>query len=177
MYAWSTYGALCCWSADDNGRNGEAFERSLAIEPIEAVLSNLGTIDYQRGTTLRPRAYYQQAAELNPGAFPAYGATSATHCCAIPPRRRRDRPIAEAASWRSATSTSSPTTPHAVAIAGWYRANLGEADAARELRSARRRAGRGTAEVAYYNAETLLLLGAGPRPRASDRGGACGGHR
>lgn len=157
-YVWSTYGSMLM----SVGRNDEArvaFERSLAIEPIEAVLANLGTLQYQARDFSGAVGLYRQAIELNPGNGQLWGLLADS--LLVEPATASQAPDA----FRKAIELTQPfvdlKSDDAVALAtlGWYRANLGEADEARELAQRAEALGTAQSEVAVYNAETYALLG------------------
>ena len=157
-YNWSLYGSLLMLTGDNDAAE-HAFGRSLAIEPVEAVLSNLGTLKYQKEQYTAAADLYRQAAKLNPNHFQVWGnlgdallADPATTAQAADAYRRADSLTARAVEIR-------PDDAKAVAALGWFRANLGDRAAALDLAKRSAALPGEEAEVAYYNAETYALLG------------------
>lgn len=155
---WSFYGALLM----SEGRNDEAvaaFERSLAIEPVEAVIANLGTLHYQAGDYAKAAAKYREAIALNPG-LPQLWGNLGDALLADPATIGEARgPFEEAATRAQAYVDVKQDDAKALAMLGWFRANLGERDAALDLVRRAEALDREHAEVALYNAETFALLG------------------
>lgn len=157
-YVWSTYGSMLMAA----GRNEEAvaaFERSRAIEPIEAVISNLGTLRFQAGDHREAVARYREAIALNPG-NPFLWGNLGDALAAVPATAAEARPAyTEAAQRAQAYADLNPGDAKALALLGWYRANLGEAGPARALVRQAEAIGREPAEVALANAHTFVALG------------------
>lgn len=155
---WSTYGALLLTA----GRTVEAtaaLERAYALEASEAVLNNLATLKYQAGDYAGAARLYRQAAEANPSSFRLLGhlgdalrADPATASEAVAAYR-------QAAGVAARYLERKPDDALALAALGWYRANLGDAAAARRLAEQAEASGREPVEVAYYNAMTFAVLG------------------
>jgi TolB-like protein/DNA-binding winged helix-turn-helix (wHTH) protein/Flp pilus assembly protein TadD len=157
-YVWSTYGSMLM----SVGRNEEAriaFGRSLEIEPIEAVLANLGTLDYQARNFAGAVALYRQAIELNPGNGQLWGLLADS--LMADPATASQAPEAFGKAIELTQPFVDLKSDDAVALAtlGWYRANLGEAAAARDLARRAEALGSAQSEVALYNAETYAILG------------------
>lgn len=155
---WATYGGLLL-SAGRNDEAAAAFERSMAIEPLESVLSNLGTLKYQQRDYAAAAKLYREATALNPGHFQVWGnlGDALRADPATAPQARAA--FAEAARLAQPFVELQPDDAKAVAALGWYRANLGDARAALAAVERSEALGAEPAEVAYYNAATLALLG------------------
>lgn len=157
-YLWSTYGALLM-TAGDNHEAMKAFERSMAIEPIEAVLGNLGTLKYQAGDYAGAAALYRRAIDLNPG-NPAFWGNLGDALQADPATGAQSRPAyVEAAQRAQAFVDVKQDDARALAMLGWFRANLGESEVAVALANRAETLGQQAAEVALFNAQTFALLG------------------
>lgn len=157
-HVWSTYGAMLMAS----GKNTEAmraFERSMAIEPIEAVIGNLGTLRYQAGDYAGAAGLYRQAIELNPGNPQLWGNLGDALLADPATAALARESFREGASRAQAYVDINGSDAKALAMLAWYRANLGEPEAALGLVRRSETLDRETAEVALYNAATFALLG------------------
>lgn len=157
-YVWSTYGGMLMAS----GKNSEAmvaFEQSMAIEPIEAVISNLGTLRYQAGDYAGAADLYRKAIELNPGNPELWGNLGDALLADPATAALARESFREGASRAQAYVDINGSDAKALAMLAWYRANLGEPEAALGLVRRSETLDRETAEVALYNAATFALLG------------------
>lgn len=139
---WGLLGALLL-TAGSNAAAMQALERAAAIEPDAGVLSNLGTLKYQAGDYAGAAALYRRAARLSPGNHQLLG-NLGDALLADPATAAQARDaFREAAELAQRYVELKPEDAKALAALGWYRANLGQREAA----------------VAFYNAETFALLG------------------
>ena len=157
-HVWSTLGSLLAAA----GRNPEAIvalEQSLAIEPIEAVLNNLGTLRMQAGDTEDAAGHYRQAVRLNPNNPELWGnLADALVISGRAPDEAREA-YAEAARRMREFLAMKPTDAKAQALLAWYLANLGEPAQAREALARAEAIGQQQAEVALLAAQVLALSG------------------
>jgi len=155
---WAIYGALLL-SVGDNEAAEVALRRSLAIEPIESSLSNLGTIRYQKGDYAGAAEMYRRANELNPGDFFYLGFIG--DALEADPRTAAQAADAytQAATLAQRFVDAKPDDAKALAALGWYRAQLGDGASALRLAEQARALGHEPGEVALYNAQALAVLG------------------
>lgn len=137
-----------------------AFERAASIRPSADVYANLGTLRAWAGDHAGAAALYRRALELDPDDYVNWGnlgdglrnsgALGAEVEEVYRQAEQRVRRYLEV----------NPADGYAHAALGWYCANLGQRDAALERVQASREAVQGdAAEIAFYNAETLAVLG------------------
>lgn len=136
-----------------------AFQRSLTLDPGYGALSNFGTLRYEQRDYADAADLYRRAADLEPGDFRIWGnlgdALSASPATATQAREPYRRAADLAAGYVDVRGDDA----QALALLAWYRANLGETElAVQRLRQAAELAG-DSAEVAFFNAQTLALLG------------------
>ncbi|MBO9716705.1 MAG: tetratricopeptide repeat protein [Pseudoxanthomonas sp.] len=163
---WNTYGGLLL-AAGDNEAAEAAMRRSLAIEPREGVLSNLGTLRYQKGDYAGAAGYYRRAARLNPTDF-SYPGNLGDALDADPGTAAQARQAyAQAADLAQRYLDANPGDAKAQAALGWYRAQLGDADTALRLAGQARALDIEPGEVALYNALTYAGLGRLDQARAA----------
>lgn len=156
--AWSGLGGMYLAS----GRRAEAvaaLQRSLRIKPSYGVLSNLGTLRYQSGEYAEAARLYRQAAALRPEDYRNWGnlgdALSAGRVGDFAARDMYQRALDLGERYARIKSDDA----QALAALGWYRANLGEHDAARELVLRAEALDTERGEVALWAAQTFALLG------------------
>lgn len=162
---WSGLGGLYLAS----GRRGDArgaFERSLALRPNYAALSNYGTLLYEDRDYARSAQLYRQALAVDPRDFRLWGnlgdALAAT---------RAPSPDV-AAAYRAAEQRALRYTAiraddaQAWALLGWYRANLGLRGPALDAIGRAEALGSEPAEVAFVGAQAFALLGDAAAARA-----------
>ncbi|GHE25038.1 tetratricopeptide repeat protein [Vulcaniibacterium thermophilum] len=155
---WGLLGALLL-TAGSNEAAMRALERAAAIEPDAGVLSNLGTLKYQGGDYAGAAALYRRAARLSPGNHQLLG-NLGDALLADPATAAQARDaFREAAELAQRYVELKPEDAKALAALGWYRANLGQREAAVALARRAEALGGEPAEVAFYNAETFALLG------------------
>lgn len=155
---WSSLGGLYL-AAGETRHADEAFRRALELRPSVAALSNLGTLRYQQGEYAEAAGLYRRASQLDPGDYRVWGnlgdalaASPATAAQAREPYRRAARQAAQ-------YSDIQADDAQALSLQAWYRANLGEADAALALLARARAAGTEPGEVALAAAQALAVLG------------------
>ena len=155
---WGILGALLQLAGQDV-QSEEALRRSLALEPNESALSNLGTALYRKGDYAGAADMYRQATTLNPNDFYYLGnlgdALEAEPATAAQARE----PYARAAEMAQRFVDASPGEARALAALGWYRAQLGEREQSLQLLQQARALGSQTGEVALFQAQALAVLG------------------
>ena len=155
---WNSLGGLYL-AQGDLDRASDAFNRSLAIKPSYGALSNLGTLKYGQGAYADAAELYRRAAELDPDDYRVWGnigdALSAVPATAAQSREAYLR----AADMVQRYSEIKNDDAQALGLLAWYRANLGQAEGAREalMRAEGLTSERG--EVALLGAQTMALLG------------------
>ncbi|MDQ3287363.1 MAG: tetratricopeptide repeat protein [Pseudomonadota bacterium] len=156
--AWSSLGGVYLAHGDAE-RAADAFSRSLAITPSYGALSNLGTLRYGEGKYAEAAALYQRAAALDPDDYRIWGnigdALAAAPGNAEGARAFYQRAAAMASSYVDIKTNDA----QALGLLAWYRANLGESDAAREALAQAETLPGERGEVALLGAQTLALLG------------------
>ena len=155
---WSIYGGLLV-AAGENAAAAAALERSLAIEPNESSLSNLGTLKYQAGQYAEAVALYRKATELNPTDFFYWGYLGDALMLLPASATQAREAFTKAASLAQRFVDLKPDDAKALAALGWYRANLGQRAQALELLARSEKLGAEPGEVAVFNAQTFALLG------------------
>ncbi len=163
---WSIYGGLLV-AAGDNQAAEAALRRSLAIEPNESSLSNLGMLRYQKGDYAGAAEMYRRAAELNPTDFSYLGYLG--DALEADPRtaaQARDA-YASAAALAQRFVEARPSDAKAVAALGWYQAQLGDRDGALQRVRQSTALGHEPGEVAMLNAQTLAVLGETAQARST----------
>ena len=155
---WSSLGGLHLANGD-TAHAGKAFERSLAIKPNYAALSNFGSLKYEAGAYAEAADLYRHAAELDPEDFRIWGnigdALSALPATAAQARE----PYRRAAEMAERYVGIKSDDAQALGLLCWYRANLGETRAARELLARAEAMQTERGEVAFWGAQALALLG------------------
>lgn len=155
---WASLGGLRLASGDAAGAE-QAFARSLEIEPGYAALSNMGTLRFEQGRHAEAAELFRKAAALNTEDFRVVGnigdalsAVPATAAQAADAYRR-------AAGMAERYLAIKPDDGEALAWLAWYRANLGEHAAARELATRAEALEPRRGDVAFVIAQTLAVLG------------------
>lgn len=155
---WASLGGLRLAHGDSSGAE-QALERSLALGPGYVALSNLGTLRFGQQRYPEAAALFRQAAALDAEDFRVVG--NIGDALAADPGTAGQA----AASFRKAAGMAErylairADDAQAMAFLAWYRANLGEAEAARSLAAQAEALGTETGEVALIVAQTLALLG------------------
>jgi TolB-like protein/DNA-binding winged helix-turn-helix (wHTH) protein/Flp pilus assembly protein TadD len=154
---WSTLGGLYYYSGE-NPSAAEAFQHSLKIKPSYGALSNLGTLRYGEGRYADAAMLFRQAAELNADDFRVFGnigdALAALPASAAQARESYRRAAELAGRYVELKDDDA----QAMALLAWYRANLGDADAARQWLAKAEALKTDEAEVALFAAQTFALL-------------------
>ncbi len=157
-YDWGLLGSVLMSA----GRDAEALvalERSAAIEPLESVTSNLGAFKYRAGDYAGAVENLRKAVALNPGNFDLWG-NLGDALMADPGTAAQARgAFREAANRAQDFVDIKDDDAEALALLGWYRANLGELAAARDLAQRSEALDSSVAEVWLQNAETWAALG------------------
>ena len=155
---WATFGGLLQMVGEDDPAE-VAFRRSLALEPNESSLNNLGVILYRKGDYHGAAGLYRRAADLNPNDFYYLGnlgdALEAEPATATQARQA----YADAAELAQRFVDAKPDDARALAVLGWYRAQLGQRDASLHLLQQAEALGREPGEVAILKAQALAVLG------------------
>ena len=163
---WSSLGGLYLASGD-TARAAEAFQRSLAIKPNYAALSNYGSLKYEAGDYGEAADLFRHAAELDPQDFRIWG-NIGDALAAVPQTVAQARaPYRRAADMAERYVGIKSDDAQGLALLCWYRANLGEREAALELLGRAESMQTELGEVAFWGAQTLALVGdaAGARAR------------
>jgi TolB-like protein/DNA-binding winged helix-turn-helix (wHTH) protein/tetratricopeptide (TPR) repeat protein len=155
---WSTYGGLLV-AAGDNAAAMEALKRSLAIEPNESSLSNLGTLKYQSGDYAGAAEMYRQATDLNPSDFFYWGWLGDALWADPSTRAQSRKAFEQATSLAQRFVAIKSDDAKALASLGWYRAALDEREPALEMVERSEKLSQEPGEVAMINAQTFSLLG------------------
>ena len=156
-WLWSTYGGVLLAAGDDAAAIA-AFERSLAIEPIEAVISNLGTLKYQAGDYAAAVELNRRALALNDANAEIWGNLGDALAAAGAPAAEIAATYREAATRTEAYLAISTDDDKSRAQLGWYLANLDDGDGARASVARAEAGGRQAGEVALYAALTYARL-------------------
>lgn len=163
---WNSLGGLNL-AAGDNVRAADAFQRSLAIKPSYAALTNLGTLRFEQGEHAEAVALYRRAAKLDPTDFRIWGNLGDALAARPETAGQALQSYRRAAQLAEAYVAIKAEDAQAQALLGFYRANLGERDAALEHLARAEALATEVGEVAFFNAQTLALLDdpAGARQR------------
>ena len=165
---WSSLGGLYLANGNTD-LAATAFERSLAIKPNYAALSNFGTLKYEAGAYAEATDLYRHAAELDPEDFRIWGnigdALSASPATAVQARE----PYRRAADMAQRYVDIKSDDAQALGLLAWYRANLGEDKAVREVLARAEAMATERGEVAFWGAQALARIGdtAGARQRVA----------
>ena len=163
---WSTLGALYVGAGDNPVAATRAFERSIAIEPGFAALTNLGELKYQEGDYATAADLHKRATLLAPTDYIPWG-NLGNALLADPATAGKARAaFQEAATLAQGYVATRPSDGTALAGLGWFLANLGRNDEAREMLMRSEQLKGEQAEIALYNAQTLALLGEHEAARA-----------
>lgn len=155
---WTTLGGLQM-EVGDNASAAKSLERSVAIDPGYAALTNLGLLQYQAGDFEAAVASQRRALEVNPTDFMAWANLGMALNARPETRAEAHEAYAQAAARAQAYLEKKPDDARSIAALGLYRAILGEPSKARELLAKAEALGAQIGEVALLNAETLALLG------------------
>ncbi|MGY0798173.1 tetratricopeptide repeat protein [Lysobacter sp. A286] len=163
---WSSLGGLYL-SDGDNVRAADAFQQSLAIKPSYAALSNLGTLRYAQGAYADAARLYRQAADLDPTDFRIWGNIGDALAAQPATAGQAQAPYRHAVQLAQDYLTVKDDDAQAQALLGFYYARLGDAAAALDHISKAEALATERGEVAFIDAQSLVLLGdtAGARKR------------
>lgn len=136
-----------------------ALARSIAIRPSYAALTNLGEIKYLSGRYAEAVELQRRAVRLDPSDHLTWGNLGQAQLA--DPATAGEAPAAfrEAAQRAQRYVEIKTDDAKTLAALGWYRANLGQAQLARQLVVRSEALGGEPGEVALYNAQTLVALG------------------
>ena len=155
---WGSLGGLYL-TAGDRARAGDAFERSIGIKPSDTALSNYGTLKYQAGDYVAAADLFRRATLLEPGDFRLVGNLGEALMAKPETAAGARESFARAAAMAERYVQIKPDDALALALLAFYRACLGDTAAARELIRRAEAVGAEPGEVAFRNAQTLVLLG------------------
>lgn len=154
---WSSLGGLYLASGETRLADA-AFQRSLKIQPSYGALSNLGTLRYDEGRYADAAMLFRQAAALNPDDFYMFGNIGDALALLPGSTRQSHEAYRRAASMAERFVELKDDDAQALAWLGWYRANLGDAGAAREWLARAEALPTEQAEVALVAAQTYAFL-------------------
>lgn len=144
------------------GRMAEARQvlaRSLAIRPSYASLTNMAELEYFSGNYAKAVELNRRAVQVDSSDYVTWGNLGET-LLAVPGQRDEATAAFRQAVMRAERYVAiNPGDAQALALLGWYQANLGEGTAARALVERAEALRADTAEVALTNAQTLAALG------------------
>lgn len=165
---WSYLGGVYL-TAGQVAEGERALERSVAIRPGYSALTNLGEIEYLTGHYTKAAELQRRALQFNSIDHVAWGNFGQALQAAGGREAEARDAYREAAMRAQRYVDIKPDDAKALAELGWYRANLGQADAARQLIARSEALGSEPAEVAMNNAQSLARLGdvAGARKRVA----------
>ncbi|HEV8695449.1 MAG TPA: winged helix-turn-helix domain-containing protein [Lysobacter sp.] len=155
---WASYGGLCLASGD-TACASDAFMRSLAIKPNYGALINLGTLRFDAGVYDEAADLYRRAAELDPSDYRIWGNLGDALSAIAATADQAREPYKRAAQMAQSYIDIKPGDAHAIAVLAWYRANLGQAQVARDLIARAEAQGIEKGEVAFFAAQSFALLG------------------
>lgn len=155
---WSSLGGLLLAAGDGDGAKA-AFERSLAVRPNYAALSNYGSLRFEAREYAEAEDLYRRAADIDPADFRLWG-NLGDAAAAQPGQAERAR-VAYARAARMARDYIAIRADDAQALAllAWYRASLGDAEGARAALARAEGLGTQPGEVAFLGAQVHAALG------------------
>ena len=136
-----------------------ALGRSIAIRPSYAALTNLGEIEYLSGHYAEAVQLQRRAVQLDPSDHLTWGNLGQAQLADPATAGQASASFRQAAERAQRYVDIKTDDAKALAALGWYRANLGESLAARQLVLRSEALGGEPGEVALYNAQTLASLG------------------
>jgi len=155
---WSYLGGAYV-AAGQKAEAKQALEHSLSIAPSYPALTNLAELDYLNGEFSAAADHNRQAIKLDPSDYQVWGNLGQV-LLAIPGRTDEAKDAFREGAQRAQHYVAiNRDDALAVALLGWYSANLGEGSAARQMVARSEALGSEPAEVALANAQTLTLLG------------------
>lgn len=155
---WAGYGGLCLLAGDTDCAS-DAFMRSLSIRPSYGALVNLGALRFDQREYAEAATLFRRATELNPSDYRSWGNLGDALAARKETAAQARDAYARAAQMTQAYIDLKPQDAHAIAVLAWYRANLGQADVARDLIRRAEALGVEKGEVAYFTAQASALLG------------------
>lgn len=155
---WSSLGGLYLASGDTSSANA-AFEHSISVEPTATGLANLGALRYASRDFVGAADLFRRATALAPGDFRLWGNLGEALLETAGGAKQARQPFERAAEMAAAYVAIKPDDAQALALLAWYRANLGDAAAARELAVRAEALATAPGEVALRNAQTFATLG------------------
>lgn len=155
---WGSLGGLYL-TLGDRARASDAFERSIRIKPSDTALSNYGTLKFQSGDYAAAADLFRRAAALEPGDFRLVGNLGEALLAKSETAASAREAFARAAEMAERYIEIKSDDAMALALLAFYRACLGDTASARELIRRAEAMGVEPGEVAFRNAQTLVLLG------------------
>lgn len=155
---WNTLAALYV-GVGDNAAGMRALERSIAIEPGSEALTNLGELKYQAGDYATAVDLHTRATVLAPTDYLPWGNLGNALLVDPATADKAHAAFQQAATLAQGYAATRPADGTALAALGWFLANLGRAGEAREMLMRSEQLKGEQAEIALYNAQTLVLLG------------------
>lgn len=155
---WITLGALQLEKGDNTSAR-HSLERSIAIDPSYAALSNLGLLQYQAGQIGEAVKTQRHALALNPTDFMAWANLGMALSSDPEMSAEAHDAYAQAADRAEDYLRLQPNDARTTAALGLYRAILGNSEQARQLLARAEALNSQVGEVALLNAETFALLG------------------
>lgn len=155
---WSSLGGVS-YVAGRRREAADAFSRSLAIQPTYGALSNFASLRFEDGAYAEAADLYRRAAQLEPDDYRIWG-NIADALSADPDTAAQARsPYARAATLAEAYLKLKDDDALAPAHLAWYRANLGQTAEVRSLLARADALGTERAEVEFFAAQTLAVMG------------------
>ncbi|MHB8912407.1 MAG: tetratricopeptide repeat protein [Lysobacter sp.] len=155
---WNSLGGLYLTNGNADAAT-KAFERSLAIKPNYAALSNFGTFKYDAGAYAEAADLYRHAAELDPADYRIWGNIGDALSALPATAAQAHEPYRRAADMAERYVGIKSDDAQALGLLAWYRANLGEDNAARESLARAEALATERGEVAFLGAQALALIG------------------
>lgn len=155
---WSSLGGLHL-AAGDPAAARAAFERSLAIRPNYAALSNYGSLLFEEREYARAAILYRHAARLDSSDFRIWGNLGDALAAAGAPPDEARRAYGLAAERAERYVAIRSDDAQALALLGWYHANLGDEARARSWIARAQALESEPGEVALLSAQARALAG------------------
>ena len=155
---WSSLGGLYV-TTGNNKEATKAFEQSIRIKPTDAVLSNYGALKYQSGDYAAAATLFRRALAVDSGDFQIWGYLGEALLADPTTAGQAREPFLSAAKMAERYTRIKPDDARALAALGWYRVNIGDNALARDLVARSEVLGTDRGEVAWYNAQTLTVIG------------------
>ncbi|MBS0214654.1 MAG: tetratricopeptide repeat protein [Proteobacteria bacterium] len=155
---WSSLGGLYL-TAGQLADGERALQRSVAIRPTAGALSNLGEVEYLSGRYSAAVELLRRALRIDATDHVAWGNLGQALQAMGGNETEATNAFREAAERAQRYVDIKSDDAKALAELGWYRANLGQRDVARQLIAHSEALGGEPAEVAMNNAQSLARLG------------------